>query len=343
MKQLLTSACLGILSLAGIPTYAQDNQRKTSQTTMTSTQPTQTSQPGVSTEKGNRATFPYPKKKQMVLGYHMAYVETGSGDPIVFLHGNPTSSYLWRNILPHVQSLGRCIAPDLIGMGDSDKLPNPGPNTYTFLEHRRYVDQLLASLGVTERITFVVHDWGAALAFDWAVRHPGAVKGIAYMEAIVRPRAWSDLPEAGRPIFQALRSEAGEQMVLQQNSFIEVNLPRTVLRRLSAEEVDEYRRPFSEPGDSRWPMLTWARQLPIEGTPADVTRIVETYGEWLAHSPIPKLFIQATPGTLSPLDLGFCRRWPNQTVVTVRGHHHLQEDSPDEIGTALSTWLQSID
>lgn len=342
MKQLL-SGYISILSLAAIPVYAQDNQSKISTSTMTSSQTTQTSQPGVSTEKGNRATFLYAKKKQIVLGHHMAYVETGSGDPIVFLHGNPTSSYIWRNIIPHVQSLGRCIAPDLIGMGDSDKLPHPGPNTYTLVEHRRYLDQLLEALGVTERVTFVVHDWGAALAFDWAVRHPGAVKGIAHMEAVVRPRAWSDLPEAGRPIFQALRSEAGEQMVLQQNSFIEVNLPRTVLRQLSAEELYQYRRPFTEPGDSRWPMLTWARQLPIEGIPADVTKIVETYGEWLVHSPVPKLFIQATPGTLSPLDLDFCRRWPNQTVVTVRGHHNLQEDSPDEIGAALSTWLRTID
>ena len=288
------------------------------------------------------ATFPYQKKRQLVLGQEMAYVEVGSGDPIVFLHGNPTSSYLWRNIIPYLEGLGRCIAPDLIGMGDSDKLPNSGPNSYIFTEHRRYLDALLDLLGVHQRVTFVVHDWGSALGFDWAYRHPDAVKGIAYMEAIVKPGSWSEMPEPARKIFQALRSPAGEQMVLEQNSFIEVNLPNTILRRLTEEEMAHYRRPFAEPGEARRPTLAWPRQLPFDGEPADVTGIVTTYGKWLAQSPIPKLYIQSDPGTMLPSAREFCRAWPTQSEVTVRARHYPQEDSPDETGTAIATWLQGL-
>jgi haloalkane dehalogenase len=288
------------------------------------------------------ATFPYQKKRQEVLGHEMAYVEVGSGDPIVFLHGNPTSSSLWRNIIPHVQELGRCIAPDLIGMGDSDKLPNSGPESYTFVEHRRYLDALLEALGVRERVTLVVHDWGSALGFDWAYRHPDAVRGIAYMEAIVKSRAWSELPEPARKIFQALRSPAGEQMVLEQNSFIEVNLPNTILRRLTEEEMTHYRRPFAEPGEARRPTLTWPRQLPFDGEPADVTEIVTAYGEWLSQSSIPKLFIQSEPGTMPPTHRDLCRTWPAQSEITVRGLHYPQEDSPDESGQALANWVQTL-
>lgn len=244
------------------------------------------------------AAFPYQKKHRVVLGLEMAYVDEGQGDPIVFLHGNPTSSYLWRNIIPYLEVLGRCIAPDLIGMGDSQKLPKSGPNSYTFVEHRRYLDALLEALGVNERVTFVVHDWGSALAFDWTYRHPDAVKGLAYMEAIVKPYIWSEYPEAARKIFQALRSPAGEQMVLEQNSFIEVNLPNTILRSLTEEEMNSYRRPFAEPGEGRRPTLTWPRQLPVDGQPADVTEIVTAYGGWLSSSPIPKLFIHSDPGTM---------------------------------------------
>lgn len=289
------------------------------------------------------AKFPYQKKRQQVLGLEMAYVEVGQGDPIVFLHGNPTSSYLWRNIMPYVQALGRCIAPDLIGMGDSDKLPNSGPASYTFVEHRRYLDGLLGALGVRERVTLVGHDWGSALGFDWAYRHSDAVKGIAYMEAIVKSRAWSEMPERARQIFQALSSPAGEQMVLEQNSFIEVNLPNTILRDLTEEEMTHYRRPFVEPGEGRRPTLTWARQLPIDGEPAEVTEIVTAYGAWLAQSSLPKLFIQSEPGTMSPGERNFCRTWPAQSEVTVSGHHVPQEDSPDEIGQALATWLQNLE
>ena len=288
------------------------------------------------------ATFPYQKKRQAVLGLEMAYVDEGQGEPIVFLHGNPTFSYIWRNIIPHLQGIGRCIAPDLIGMGDSQKLLANGPDSYTFAEHRRYLDALLESLGVGENITFVVHDWGAVLGFDWAYRHPQAIKGIAYMEAIVKPYTWAEYAETPRKTFQALRSPAGEQMVLEQNSFIEFNLPRTIMRQLSGEEMIQYRRPFIDPGEGRRAMLSWARQLPIDGDPADVTAIVTTYGEWLAHSDKPKLYIKADPGLLQPGQDAFCSAWPNQTQVTVKGLHNPQEDSPDEIGQAVANWLKKL-
>lgn len=288
------------------------------------------------------ATSPYPKKSQEVLGHEMAYVEVGNGDPIVFLHGNPTSSYLWRNVIPYLEGSGRCIAPDLIGMGDSAKLPDSGSDSYTFVEHRNFLDALLDLLDVRERVTFVVHDWGSALAFDWAYRHPDAVKGLAYMAAIVAPYHWSEMAERPRAIFQALRSPAGEQMVLEQNSFIEVNLPMTIQRTLAEEEMNAYRRPFAEPGEGRRPTLSWPRQLPVDGEPADVTEIVTTYGAWLAHSSIPKLFIHTDPGTMSPNALAVCRAWPAQSEVSVRGLHYPQEDSPDEVGQALATWLQTL-
>jgi haloalkane dehalogenase len=288
------------------------------------------------------AAFPYQKKRQTVLGLGMAYIEVGSGDPIVFLHGNPTSSYLWRNIIPYAQELGRCIAPDLIGMGDSAKLPDSGPASYRFVEHRRYLDALLEQLDIRERITFVVHDWGSALGFDWAYRHPDKVKGIAYMEAIIRPRAWSELSEQARQIFEAFRSPAGEQLVLAENRFIEGNLPLTIMRRLTDDEMTEYRRPFVEPGEGRRPMLSWARQLPIGCEPADVAEIVTTYGDWLAQSPIPKLYVASEPGTMSPGERVFCQTWPAQHQVTASGRHYPQEDSSDAVGQALATWIRTI-
>ncbi|GHO59901.1 haloalkane dehalogenase [Ktedonobacter robiniae] len=288
------------------------------------------------------AAFPYQKKQQQILGLEMAYVEEGQGDPIVFLHGNPTSSYAWRNILPHVQGLGRIIAPDLIGMGDSQKLPESGPASYTFVEHRHYLDALLEALDVREHVTLVGHDWGAALAFDWARRHPEAVRGIAYMEAVIGTSSWDQMPEIARSRFQALRGPAGEQMVLEQNSFIEFNLPATVLRKLSEEEMNEYRRPFAEPGEARRPTLTWPRQIPIEGEPADVAEIVTASGQWLSQSLVPKLLIQAVPGTQGSDQTAFNRTWPAQSEVHVRGHHTPQEDSPDEIGQAIASWLQKL-
>lgn len=287
----------------------------------------------------------YNKQRRRVLDREMAYVEAGRGDPIVLLHGNPTSSYLWRNVLPHLAPLGRCIAPDLIGMGDSDKLPNSGPGSYRFVEHRRYLDALLEALDVRERVTLVVHDWGSALGFDWANRHRTAIKGIAYMEAIVRPQGWDhwDLMNM-RPFLQALRSEAGEAMVLQDNFFIEKILPGAMLRTLSAKEMAEYRRPFAEPGEGRRPTLTWPREIPIDGKPADVNAIAAAYSAWLAESDVPKLFIKAEPGALlsGGVNLETARSWPAQTEVTVAGVHFVQEDSPHEIGQAIAAWMTGL-
>ncbi|MHA4806794.1 haloalkane dehalogenase [Flavitalea flava] len=280
------------------------------------------------------------KKFQTIHGLKMAYTEEGKGEPIVFLHGNPTSSYIWRNIIPYVQDFGRCIAPDLMGMGDSDKFPDSASNNFS--ENQKYLEALLESLQINKNILFVVHDWGSALAFDWARRHPGAVRGIVYMEAILKPRTWAEISPTAQTIFKNLRSEKGEEMVLQQNSFIEGNLPKTVLRQLSKEEMDEYRRPFQETGEGRRAMLSWARQLPIEGQPANIEKIVNAYGDFLSHSTIPKLFIEGSPGTLSEKDKLFCRTWPNQIHIKVKGHHNLQEDSPDEIGTAISVWIQGL-
>src|SRR5262245_32761509 len=292
------------------------------------------------------AAFPYRKQRRRVLGREMAYVEVGEGEPIVLLHGNPTSSYLWRNVLPHLQARGRCIAPDLIGMGDSAKLPDSGPDSYRFVEHRRYLDALLEALDVRERVTLVIHDWGSALGFDWANRHREAVKGIAYMEAIVRPQDWEhwDLMNM-RPALQALRSAAGDAMVLRDNFFVEQILPKAVLRTLSSEEMAEYRRPFAEPGEGRRPMLTWVRQIPIDGEPADVGAIVAAYAHWLATSDVPKLFVKAEPGALlaGGANLAFARGLPKQAEVKVAGIHYLQEDSPDEIGRAIGDWLESLD
>ena len=285
----------------------------------------------------------YEKKRETVNGLEMAYVDAGEGDPIVFLHGNPTSSYLWRNVIPHLEGLGRCIAPDLIGMGDSQKLPESGPDAYTFVQHREYLDSLLEQIGVREDVTWVTHDWGSALGFDWSNRHRGAVKGIAYMEAIVRPLTWDEWPEAARSIFRGFRSPAGEQLVIENNVFVERVLPGSIIRDLSEDEMAVYRRPYAEPGESRRPTLTWPRQIPIEGEPADVTRIAGDYAAWLAESPVPKLFINAEPGAiLVGPQREFCRSWPTQTEVTVAGNHFIQEDSPDEIGAAISEWYLKL-
>jgi haloalkane dehalogenase len=271
---------------------------------------------------------PLPKSFATVEGKHMAFHESGEGDPVVFLHGNPTSSYLWRNVVPHVSGQARCIVPDLIGMGDSDKLDDTGPGSYRFVEHRRYLDGLLDQL-----------DWGSALGFDWANRNRDRVAGIAYMEAIVRPVTWDDWPDAARDIFQGFRSEAGESMVIEQNLFVEAVLPASIIRDLSQDEHDHYRAPFLEP-EHRRPTLTWPREIPIEGEPADVCEIVDSYGGWLPTSGIPKLLVNAEPGAiLTGGQLEFCRSWDNQTEVTVPGIHFVQEDAPDEIGAAIAYWL----
>jgi haloalkane dehalogenase len=285
---------------------------------------------------------PTPKNHITIDGSRIAYIETGHGDPIVFLHGNPTSSYMWRNVIPHIAHLGRCLAPDLIGMGDSDKLPDPGPSSYTFAQHRHYLDQWFDQVAATSTVTLVLHDWGAALGFDWARRHPTAVHAIAYFEAIVRPLDWSDLGPA-RPIFEALRSPAGERMVLDDNFFVETLLPSGVRNPLGADVLAEYRRPFTQPGESRRPTLTWAREIPIDGNPANMAATVSAYSRWMANAPIPKLFINADPGAvLVDAARDHCRQWPNQTEITVIGNHLLTEDSADPIGTHLAAWLTAI-
>ena len=283
------------------------------------------------------AVDPHPRARVRVLDTEMAYVDTGAGDPIVFLHGNPTSSYLWRNIIPHVVGERRCLAPDLVGMGDSGKSSS---GTYRFVEHARYLDAWFEALGLT-RIVLVVHDWGSALGFHWARRHPDRVTGVAYMEAIVRPVTWQEWPETARKIFQAMRSSGGEEMVLQKNVFVERILPASVIRGLTSEEMDRYRAPYREAGESRRPTLTWPREIPVDGEPADVVQIVREYGDWLAKSPMPKLFVNADPGSiLVGPQRNFCRSWPNQEEVTVRGCHFIQEDSPDEIGPALAAFVR---
>jgi haloalkane dehalogenase len=283
-------------------------------------------------------------RRHPVLGLSMACREMGAGPPVVFLHGNPTSSYLWRNIMPAVADQARCVAPDLIGMGQSDKLPDAGPGSYRFVDHRRYLDALLEQLAIGDGVTLVVHDWGSALGFDWAHRHPDRVRGIAYMEALVRPLRWAEWPEAGRGLFQAFRSPAGDALVLDKNTFVERVLPGSILRELSPEEMAAYRAPFAAAGEDRRPTLSWPRELPIDGEPADVVAIAADYADWLAHSEIPKLFINAEPGAiLTGPQREFCRSWPNQTEVSVPGLHFIQEDASPEIGAAIADWLRQLD
>jgi len=289
-------------------------------------------------------TMPYEKQFTQVLGKQMAYVDAGEGDSILFLHGNPTSSFLWRNIIPHLESFGRCVAPDLIGMGDSEKLSNSGPGSYRFVEHREYLDALLDGLDLGDSVTLVIHDWGSALGFDWARRHPNRVKGIAYMEAIVTPiPSWDDWPPPVKPVFQGFRSDAGEKMVLEQNIFVEQVLPGAILRDLEEAEMNEYRRPFLEAGESRRPTLTWPRQIPIAGEPEDVVAIAAEYCAWLSECALPKLFINAKPGAiLRGAMRDACRKWPNQTEIEVAGSHFVQEDSPDEIGRGIADWWAKL-
>jgi len=289
------------------------------------------------------ADFPFESRYADVKGSRMHYVEQGDGSPVGLLHGNPTSSYLWRNIIPHVADLGRVIAPDLVGMGDSAKLPDSGPDRYTFTEHRHYLDALLDEiLPAGAQSTLVIHDWGSALGFDRAHRHPASVKGICFMEAIVAvPSGLDAFPRAIQPVFAGFRSPAGEKMVLEDNMFVEQVLPGAILRQMSEEEMAEYRRPFLEPGEDRRPTLTWPRQIPFGGEPADVAQIGAGYQAWLPGTAFPKLFINAEPGAILRGEArDFVRTWNNLTEVTMPGIHFIQEDSPDEIGAALRGWMQ---
>jgi haloalkane dehalogenase len=288
--------------------------------------------PPISTED---ATY---RKHIPVIDTDMAYVDVGEGDPIVFLHGNPTPSYLWRNIIPCLLPFGRCLAPDFVGMGNSGAAPN---GSYRFVDHKRYLDAWLEKVGADKNVILVVHDWGSALGFHWAQRHPDRVKAIVYMEGIVRPfRSWDEWPDATRAFFQAQRSPEGEDLILRKNLFIEYLLP---LRNIAQEAIEVYRRYWRNPGASRQPMLTWTRELPIEGEPADVVRIVQSYADWLSGSRIPKLFIDADPGGfLIGAQREFCRTWPNQETVMVKGAHFLQEEAPDAVGEATARFVAKV-
>jgi haloalkane dehalogenase len=289
----------------------------------------------------SQRTEPHPKKFVTFDGRRMAYVELGAGDPVfLFLHGNPTSSYLWRNVMPQVADLGRCVAPDLVGMGDSDKLENPGSETYGFATHRKFLWGFIESaIGPDSPLVIIGHDWGSALGFDWANHHRDRVIGIVYMEAIVRPLVWAEWPEASRRVFQGFRSAAGEEMILDKNMFVERVLPASILRPLEPAEMTEYRRPFAAGREDRWPTLSWPREIPIDGEPRHIVELVSAYAEWMAGNHIPKLFVNAEPGAiLVGAQREFCRQWPNQTEVTVNGIHFIQEDAGREIGEAIARW-----
>lgn len=286
-------------------------------------------------------TMPYSKHFVQVAGRKIAYIDEGAGKPIVLLHGNPTSSYLWRDVIPHLVDSGRVLVPDLIGQGNSEKLPaDEGPDRYGFLTAYGYLDAWLARMGIDSDVTLVMHDWGSGLGFHWASQHPTAVKAMAYMEAIVTPLGWDDWPESARGIFQGFRSEKGEELILQRNLFVEAVLPSAVMRELSKAEMDAYRAPFIAEED-RQVTLNWPRSIPIEGEPADMVALVEAYGRWMEQSDaIPKLFVNAEPGSiLVGRQREYCRSWPNQEEVTVPGLHFLQEDSAEEIGKAIAQWL----
>ncbi len=286
------------------------------------------------------AVDPYQRQRVSVLDSEISYIDTGSGDPIVFLHGNGTFSYLWRNVIPHIEQLGRCLAPDLIGMGDSGRNPS---GSYRFVDHAKYLDAWFEALELDKNVVLVGHDWGGALGFYWAYRHPDCIKGIAYMETFVRPMSWDEWPQVVRERFKALRSPAGEEMVLRDNIFVAKQLPARVLRGLTEEEMAAYLHPYLEPGESRRTTLTWPREIPLDGEPADVAEIMNCYGKWLASSDIPKLFINAEPGSiLTDSQREFCRSWPNQREISVKGIHFIQEDSPYEIGQAIASFVAEI-
>ena len=289
-------------------------------------------------------TKPYAEKKKIIINnMTMSYIDEGEGDAIVFQHGNPTSSYLWRNVMPYLEGQGRLIACDLIGMGDSEKLSNSGPDKYSYFEHRDFLFALLEELNIGKNVVFVIHDWGSALGFDWSFQNQERVQGIAYMEGMVKPVTWDEWPENATKVFQGFRSEAGESMVLDKNIFVEKVLPSSIIRELTNEEMNEYRRPFLNAGEDRRPTLSWPRQIPIQGEPKEVVKVVENYSNWLSSSDLPKLFINADPGSiLTGKQREFCRSWPNQEEVTVKGTHFIQEDSPNDIGKAVSSFVSQL-
>lgn len=292
----------------------------------------------------------YQRQRATIHGHSMAYVDTGAGRSVVLLHGNPTSSYLWRNIVPHIEPLARCVVPDLIGMGDSDKLPSSDDETYKYAVHQEYLDTLLNQLELGDGVIMVGQDWGSVLAFDWARRHENRIGGIVHFEAIITPFTWEEFPEnpqdndSARAWFSRLRSPEGERMILQDNMFVETRIPTRTLRDVTKAEMDTYRKPYLEPGEGRRPTLTWARNIPISGEPADVVATVEANAAWLQETMIPKVFIRGEPGGLiQGARIDFCRNLPNTSEIAVPGIHYIQEDSPDEIGQAVAALVRELD
>ncbi len=284
--------------------------------------------------------MPYPSKHVDVLGSRMHYVESGAGDPVLFLHGNPTSSYLWRNVMPHLTPVARCLAVDLIGMGQSDK-----PDLeYRFVDHARYVDGFITALGL-ERLTLVIHDWGSALGFHYARRHEANVKGVAFMEAIVRPLTWDEWPHTVRALFQQFRTpEVGWDLIVNKHVFVEQVLPGAIERTLTQEEMDRYREPYLDP-PSRKPVWRGPNEIPVDGEPADVVEIVQAYADWLGRSAVPKLLLYAQPGAiLRARMVEWCREHVAAlTSVDIGpGRHFVQEDRPHEIGRALREWYEGL-
>lgn len=287
---------------------------------------------------------PFAEKKFIeIKGRRMAYIDEGEGDPIVFQHGNPTSSYLWRNIMPYCRGLGRLIACDLIGMGDSEKLPHSGPGSYSYLEQRSFLFALWEELKLKQNVVLVLHDWGSVLGFDWANQHRSRVQGIVHMEALAIPFKWHEFEPYVRDLFRALRSDAGEELILKNNVFVEKVLPGGIFRKLSDAEMQEYRRPFMNEGEDRRPTLSFPRQIPLDGEPEDVARVVADFGNWLQQSPVPKLWIHGNPGAVENDAMRtFCSTWPNQKEITVKGKHFVQEDSPHEIGEAIAGFVKDL-
>jgi haloalkane dehalogenase len=285
--------------------------------------------------------FPYDMRRVAVRDSEMAYVDVGQGRPIVFLHGNPTSSYIWRNVIPYAQGLGRCLAPDLIGMGSSGRSLR---YTYRFADHADYLDAWFEAVDVGSDIIFVVQDWGAALAFWRTCRFPERVAGIVYMEAMVRPRLWSDMPPERVAVFKRLRGPEGERMVIEENFFIERMLFEAgVIRKLTDREKEIYRAPYRDP-IARLPTLIWPREIAFEGEPADNYAMIKEYSDWLGRSAhLPKLFVNATEGHgLAGAAREFCRQWPNQREITVTARHYCQEDAPHEIGEAMARFIAEV-
>lgn len=285
----------------------------------------------------------YTKKYAEINNKKMAYIDEGNGDTFLFLHGNPTSSYLWRNIAPHVEDMGRVVIPDLIGMGDSEKLDGIDNEGYKYHGQYGYLTGLLENLDLGNDIHLIIHDWGSAMGFQFARENPDRVKSITYMEAIVMPLTWEQWPDAATKIFQLFRSDAGEELVLEKNFFVERILLADSATGYTDEEKAEYIRPFLEEGEDRRPTLTWPRQIPLDGEPNAVVEEVRKNAEFHKDSEIPKLFINANPGSiLVGEQREFARTWKNQTEITVSGNHFIQEDSSEEIGTALRDFVKAL-